>query len=59
MLLAMDEYINQIGSWLGLDLNMPHIEVPTPLSLAIIFGLLVLSMGLSVLVSKKKEKAQQ
>ena len=59
MLLAMDQYINQIGSWLGLDLNMPHIEVPTPLSLAIIFGLLVLSMGLSVLVSKKKEKAQQ
>ena len=59
MLLAMNEYINQIGSWLGLDLNMPHIEVPTPLSLAIIFGLLVLSMLLSVLVSKKKEKAQQ
>ena len=49
----MNEYINQIGSWLGLDLNMPHIEVPTPLSLAIIFGLLVASMGLSVLLSKK------
>ncbi|MCR4958973.1 MAG: TerC family protein [Prevotella sp.] len=54
MLLAMNEYINQIGSWLGLDLNMPHIEVPTPLSLAIIFGVLVLSMGLSVILSKRK-----
>ena len=55
MLLAMNEYINQIGTWLGLDLNMPHIEVPTPLSLAIIFGLLVASMGLSVLLSKKSQ----
>ena len=54
MLLAMNEYINQIGSWIGLDLNMPHIEVPTPLSLAIIFGVLVLSMVLSVIVSKRK-----
>lgn len=57
MLLAMNEYINQIGSWLGLDLNMPHIEVPTPLSLAIIFGLLVASMGLSVLLSKHSKTA--
>ena len=57
MLLAMNEYINQIGSWVGLDLNMPHIEVPTPLSLVIIFGLLALSMGLSVVVSRRK--AQQ
>ena len=54
MLLAMNEYINQIGSWLGLDLNMPHIEVPTLLSLAIIFGVLVLSMGLSVIISKNR-----
>ena len=54
MLLAMNEYINQIGSWIGLDLNMPPIEVPTPLSLAIIFGVLVLSMGLSVVVTRKK-----
>ena len=53
MLLAMDEYINELGSLVGLNLNMPHIEVPTPLSLGIIFGVLVLSMGLSVLVSKK------
>ena len=56
MLLAMNEYINQIGSWLGLDLNMPHIEVPTLLSLAIIFGLLVLSMIMSVIVSRYKEQ---
>jgi tellurite resistance protein TerC len=34
---------------------MPHIEVPTPLSLAIIFGVLVLSMGASVLVTKKEK----
>ena len=54
MLLAMNEYINQIGSWIGLDLNMPHIEVPTPLSLAIIFGVLALSMVFSVVVSKRK-----
>ena len=59
MLLTMNEYINQMGSWVGLDLNMPHIEVPTPLSLAIIFGVLVLSMGLSVVVTKsKKAKAE-
>ena len=56
MLLAMNEYINQIGSWLGLDLNMPHIEVPTLLSLTIIFGLLVLSMGMSVIMSRYKEQ---
>jgi hypothetical protein len=30
------------------------IEVSTPLSLGIIFGVLVLSMGLSVLISKRK-----
>jgi tellurite resistance protein TerC len=30
------------------------IEVPTPLSLAIIFGVLVLSMGLSVIISRTK-----
>ena len=58
MLLATDEYINKIGSWLGLDLNMPTIEVPTPLSLAIIFGLLVLSMVISVIVSRYKGKEQ-
>jgi tellurite resistance protein TerC len=32
-----------------------HIKVPTTLSLAIIFGVLVLSMGLSVLISRSKQ----
>ena len=53
MLLAMNEYINALGSYVGLQLNMPHIEVPTLWSLAFIFGVLVLSMGLSVVFSKK------
>jgi tellurite resistance protein TerC len=53
MLLAMDDYINTLCVMMGLDLQMPHIEVPTALSLLIIFGVLVLSMGLSVLVTKK------
>ena len=54
MLLAMNEYINALGTLLGLRLNMPHIEVPTPVSLAVIFGVLVLSMLLSVVVTKRK-----
>ncbi|MBR1547825.1 MAG: TerC family protein [Prevotella sp.] len=52
MLLAMDEYVNWLGSLVGLNLNMPHIEVPTPVSLAVIFGVLVLSMLLSVAVTR-------
>ncbi len=59
MLLAMNEYINQLGSWLGLNLNMPHIVVPTWLSLVIIFGVLVLSMGLSVLLTRRKPTAAE
>ena len=55
MLLAMNEYINAFAELLGLQLNMPHVEVPTPWSLAIIFGVLVLSMGASYLVTKKGE----
>ncbi len=54
MLLVMNEYINDIGSLLGMNLNMPLIEVPTPVSLAVIFGVLVLSMLLSVVVTKRK-----
>ena len=56
MLLAMDEYINAFGSLLGFKLNMPHIEVPTPVSLAVIFGVLVLSMLLSVVLTRQKIK---
>ena len=52
MLLAMNEYINSIGELVGLNLNIPHIEVPTPVSLAVIFGVLVFSMLLSFLVTK-------
>ena len=52
MLLAMNEYINAGAAWLGYDLNMPHIEIPTVWSLAFIFGTLTLSMGLSYLISK-------
>ena len=54
MLLAMNEYVNAFGRLVGIDINMPHIEISTPLSLAIIFGVLVLSMGLSVVISRRK-----
>ena len=56
MLLAMNEYINLIASWVGIDLNMPHIEVPTGLSLLIIFGTLLLLMGLSYVVTKSSTR---
>ena len=56
MLLAMNEYVNAFGEMVGLNINMPHIEFPTPISLAIIFGVLMLSMLLSVCVSKAKTK---
>ena len=56
MLLAMNEYINLIASWAGIDLNMPHIELPTIWSLAFIFGTLLLSMALSYVVTKKVKK---
>ena len=54
MLLAMDEYVNAAGRLVGIELNMPHIEVPTPLSLAIIFGVLLLSILLSVVFGKRQ-----
>ena len=56
MLLAMDEYMNAFGQLIGFNLSMPHIEVSTPLSLAIIFGVLVLSMLLSVIVSRSNNR---
>ena len=56
MLLTMDEYVNGFGRLIGVELNMPHIEVPTPLSLAIIFGVLLLSILLSVVVNKAKKQ---
>lgn len=55
MLLAMNEYVNDLAHFADFDLNMPHIEIPTPISLAIIFGVLVLSMLLSVVISKRAQ----
>lgn len=37
-------------------LELKDIEIPTTISLAVIFGLLALSMGLSVILSKRKTK---
>ena len=54
MLLAMDEYINGLGRLVGIDINMPHMEVPTVLSLIIIFGVLALSMLLSVAITNRE-----
>lgn len=54
MLLAMNEYINELGQLVGIDINMPHIEVPTPLSLAIIFGILLLSIVTSMVVARRR-----
>jgi tellurite resistance protein TerC len=58
MLLAMNEYINALGNSMGMNLNIPHIEVPTPISLAVIFGVLVASMLLSVAVTRRKKEQQ-
>ena len=54
MLLTMDEYVNALGHLVGIDVNMPHIEVPTTWSLAIIFGVLLLSILLSVVANRQK-----
>ena len=54
MLLAMNEYINSLAAVMGFRLNVPHIEVPTPVSLAVIFGVLLLSMLFSVMVTHNK-----
>ena len=55
MLLAMNEYVNSLGALAGLQLDIPHIEVPTPVSLAVIFGVLALSMLLSFAVTRQKQ----
>ncbi|MDY4160001.1 MAG: TerC family protein [Prevotella sp.] len=54
MLLAMNEYVNELGSLAGLDVHVPHVEIPTPVSLAVIFGVLLLSMLLSVVFTGRK-----
>ncbi|MBR2185499.1 MAG: TerC family protein [Prevotella sp.] len=53
MLLAMDEYINALLHLAGIHYTMPHIEISTPLSLSVIFGLLTLSILFSLAVKKK------
>lgn len=54
MLLAMDEYINALLHFIGIRYTMPHIEVSTPFSLSVIFGLLTLSIILSLAVKRSK-----
>ena len=44
MLLAMNKYVNELGSLVGFDINMPHVEIPTTYSLAFIFTVLLLSV---------------
>ncbi len=56
MLLAMNEYLNELGALMGMQLNVPHVEVSTSLSLLIIFGVLFATMGLSYLVSGRSGK---
>ena len=56
MLLAMNEYVNALGEMVGLQLNMPHIEVPTPVSLAFIFGVLTISILASKLSKMGDER---
>ena len=54
MLLGMDKYINKFGHFLGCSINMEPIHISTSTSLLIIFGVLVLSMLLSVLLTKRE-----
>lgn len=54
MLLAMNEYVNAVAAFVGLDIQMPHVEIPTLVSLAVIFGMLLLSMLLSVVFTDRK-----
>ena len=64
-LAAVAKYVTYLKYGLGVILSfvgvkmlleLKDIEIPTTISLAVIFGLLVLSMGLSVILSKRKTK---
>lgn len=57
MLLAMDEYINGLGNLVGLNLGVPHIHVPTSISLAVIFGVLLLSVLLSIWATNDRKES--
>jgi tellurite resistance protein TerC len=52
MILAMNEYINALASFAGISINMPHIEIATSVSLAVIFGVLMVSIILSLILKK-------
>lgn len=54
MLLTMNEYVNAVAAFAGFDIQMPHVEIPTLVSLAVIFGMLLLSMLLSVVFTDRK-----
>jgi tellurite resistance protein TerC len=54
MLLAMNEYVNALASFGGIELNMPHVEIPIIASLAVIFVVLIASMILSYIVTNCK-----
>ena len=57
MLLSTTEYFNEFFAMLGISVNVPHVEIPTLVSLLVIFGVLTLSIVLS-LVCRKKEAAE-
>ena len=54
MILGILEYANKLGTYLGLNLHLQNYDIPTTWSLAIIFGILVLSMLASVIVQRRK-----
>ena len=56
MLLAMNEYVNDLCSLAGLSVHVPHVEIPTTVSLAVIFGVLLLSVLLSVASTKSEAR---
>ena len=49
MLLGILEYVNDLGTLVGLNIHLQNYDFPTSWSLAIIFGVLVLSMLASVI----------
>lgn len=57
MLLAMSEYFNTLAMGSGLNLKILQIEVPTSISLAVIFGVLLVSMLFSMMMTRRKKRA--
>ena len=52
MMLAMYAYISALASFAGISTNMPHIEITTSVSLAVIFCVLMISVLLSLILKK-------